>query len=193
MSIEALLEAAETRLIEQLGFAEGEVSIAPDGKPPAKMGERFVSLDENSIQSTERASLKENYAITVYITIRTGKLPADNRKKAYLSHLKALTGIERAVIKALHGRQEVRLAACNLLGISNEAMQAEDQEDRDNAPGGDASRGHPFTIPLYYTGRQRTNTRADWILGSEASPAPCMVRELQFAGGLRLQSLDTIQ
>lgn len=172
--IEALLEATRDRLIDQLALSNFEVGIQPDGRPPAVMGEFYISLDEQNIQSSEMGFLQERYAISIWFTLRAGIYANDRKDEPYLLQSKLLTAWERKIIKAIHGRQEIRQSANLLLAEYGATGSGE------------------FSFPLYYGGRTKTRTPGEWILGETADPSPCMVRELAFNGGLRTQNLDTI-
>lgn len=171
--IEALLEAARDHLIDALKSSRDYVGIRPDGKPPATMGEWYVSIDETGITSGSRHSLREDYRLSIWVTLRAGLYPGDRLEETYLAQSKRLTGLERSVIKYLHANHDLRTAADQVLS------------DTDLLGSGG------FQLPLYFMARSRTQKRADWILGENPENAsPCMVRELTFAGGDRLQDLS---
>lgn len=171
--IEALLEATRDRLREVLQLQPHDCDIMPGGAPPAMAGDLYYAVDEVSVQSGDRASLKETYSVGVWITLRAGVLPDDRMNNAYLSQSRFLTGAERRVLAAIHGKHELRAAANAIL-------------TRDKLIG-----SGEFQWPLYYTGRGRTERKTGWILGDdEENPVPCMVRMLPFTGGLRLQNIE---
>jgi hypothetical protein len=185
--IEAWLDAVVETLRLQIGtLASKEIDLQPEGHPPATMGARYISVDGDSIQSVEKSCLKETYQVSVFVTVRAGVVPADRRSSLYRGHLQYLATLERSVIAALHGRQSVRVLACNKLGISTEALELDDM-----AAGYDGAYGDAFQQPLWYTGRGKTAFMgADWI-GSPAQEADVfLMRTLVFQGGLRVQSLD---
>lgn len=172
MSIAAMLIAARDALRAVDGFSNERCDIQPGGRPPARMGEFYIALDEGSIQSTEKSSLREVFTIVVWISKRTGKYPRDQYGKIYTANAIGMDAIERKVIRAIHGQQAVRVAANTLLGAPH------------------ANAGDIFQQPLWYTGRGPTQFRgADWSGGSDESDT-FLVRQLTFAGAVRVQALD---
>lgn len=174
MSIAYLLQAARDRLRTVVPLSNDRCNLQPGGRPPARMGEFYVSLDEGRVQGSDRTHLKEIYTINIWITKRTGKYPPDKYAEVYLANAVGLDAIERKIIAALHGVQAVRVAA-NTLG---------------SLPG--AGTGDIFQQPLWYTGRGATAPAgAEWN-GGEGENNTFLVRLLQFTGGLRVQALDVI-
>lgn len=175
--IEALLEATRDRIRDQLKIDGKKVGVRPKGKPPATMGDFYIAVDEIGVQSGDAGSLREGHQIAVWITIRAAVLPEDRREDGYLARGRNLTALERKVIKAVHGNHDLRTAA-NVLLQKYEALGSAE-----------------FQAPLYYSGRGATSEpKTDWIVGeSPEQPTPCLVRQLNFAGGLRVQRIDEIE
>lgn len=177
MSIEYLLVAARDRLrltVSLPGTARPEayIGLQPEGRPPATMGDFYVALDEAGVQSTEKVSLRELFAVQVYITKRTGRHAADKFDSLYLELTKGLRDLERQVLTALHNNQTVRAMANALAGVPQE------------------SQGDAYLQPLFYTGRSRSQFHgAEWI-GTTGDNHAFIVRILNFSGGLRVQALD---
>lgn len=170
--IEYLLQAARDRLRTVVPLADKLCDLQPGGRPPARMGEYYISLDEARIQAGEKTHLREVYTINVWITKRTGKYPRDKWSEIYLQNATGLGALERKIIAAIHGRQEVRVAANTLGGLPT------------------AGTGDIFQQPLWYTGRGATApANAEWTGGDPENDA-FLVRTLPFTGGLRVQALD---
>ena len=192
MSIEALLEAAESELYETAVtdyFSPETCSIQPEGHPPQVMADWYVTLDEGSIEVTEqgRGKLDEKYTIHAWVTLRAGLFAADRRRDMYLATNKRLTELERLVVRSIHGVEHLRRHANELLGISLEA-----QDGDTSARGGDGEYGSGFNWPLWYQGRTKTETKsAEWIGGSSPDEL-FFVRQLAFYGGWRLQGLSAM-
>jgi hypothetical protein len=170
--IELLLQATRDRIRCQLKLADGQCDIQPDGHPPARMGEFYISLDEGGIQSADKGFLKEVFSIDVFITKRTGVYPKDQYRRIYLDNATGLASLERKIIAAVHGSQELRVAA-NTLG------------DLPSTENGDA-----FQFPLYYMGRSKTRSAGGEWSGSAKENDCFLVRALRFTGGNRIQALD---
>lgn len=172
MSMEVLLEATRDYLRTTASLSNERCDIQPGGRPPARMGETYVSIDEGPIQSTEKSSLREIYTVRVWITKRTGKYPADRRSNVYLDNIAGLGKLERLVIRTIHGAQALRVAANTLGGFPH------------------ANAGDIFQQPLWYTGRGPSSyVGAEWI-GGEGENDTFLVRQLTFQGALRVQALD---
>lgn len=183
MSIAALLTAARDRLRQKLVFPGGPsraaqyVGIQYQGRPPRTCGDWYIGLDESRVESSDTAFLKEMYSIDVIISRKTGIYAPDQTGEIYLDNLSGLDVLERQVISAIHGRQEVRLAANVALGLKPP----------------DTSHGDGFQKPLYYPGRGRTVDRRDPEWTGSPSDSTFLVRTLPFRGGARIQSLEIMK
>ncbi len=201
MSSEPLLEAVRDTIVSSMGLAVGECDIQPEGHPPATIGDFYISVDEGAVTQSEKGLIiHEVFGVSVYITLRNGIFPKDRLAEAYdrnqglfLAGRKSLTWLERGVIRAIHGNEQVRILACTKAGISLDAMFAPVLDDRAAAPGGDGSAGDIYQLPLYYSGRSKTEVHdAGWV-GSSADKQFFSVRQLSFQGGLRVQSLTNLR
>lgn len=159
--------------------AHNYVRVAPGGQPPDKLGAWFIGVDELSVQSTEKEQLRQAFEIGVWITRRTGQFATGRGDEAYLETTRGLRDLERGVIRAVHNRQAVRVAANTLAGAPAAS------------PVGDI-----FQTALWYVGRGPTMWRGgDWCASestSENSDDTFAVRQLRFAGGSRVEALDVI-
>jgi hypothetical protein len=185
MAIEWLLEAARDQLRTNLvslvpgataAAAKSYIDVQPDGHPPANMGEWYVALDELGATGAgqEQEYLEERYQIGVWITWRTARYAPDR----YIDFLKdasrGLRPFTRAVIEYLHGKEAVRTAANTLGGLP------------------DAAIGDAFQQPLWFLGQGKiTGKSSDWI-GRADGEDTFAVRQLRFAGGLRIQAHDVM-
>ena len=164
----ALLKAAQDKLRQDMPIPQGQpgklfVGIQPGlGRPQAR-GQWYVALDEASVASTEKVSLKEEYTIDVKITKDAGRYAADQLGQMYLDHSPGLDELERQVIKSIHNNHELRRMANENAG----------------APG--VNDGDIFQTPLWYRGRGRT-TYGDLSLE----------RTLTFSGARRVQAVDVM-
>lgn len=174
--IESLLEATRDHLIAEIEpLDHNYVGVRPEGHPPATMADFYISIDEVSVQSADKASLKEIYTIAVWLTVRPNVLPDDRQEDFYLANARGLSRWEREVISKIHASYPLMQRANKLLGLDNLF-----------GSGG-------FTQPLFYQGRRATNFATGWVPSdSETDKAECMVRMLTFAGGNRLQNLETV-
>lgn len=172
-----LLACMETLQAALGGVDRNRVDIVPEGTPKPGVGEWFVGLDEAGIRGTGGVNnfLREEFDIDATITRRVGRHAADKRWSIYQGQSIALTPIERAVIKAIHGQHTVRVLA-NTLG---------------NLPS--LEQGDAFDGALYYQGRPRTAYKDGTWAGAEPDAAAFLVRTLRFSGGWRVQDLDVMQ
>lgn len=152
----------------------------PAGAPPPNAGDLYISVDENGVQNPAEPAqdhLKERYRISIYINRRTGAVAPDRYSSIYSKYLLGLTPIERAIVAAIHGNWDIRVAAnARLVELAN----------------GEAV--NEFLTPLWYTGRPKTTPRgAEWS-GEQAGQTPVgwIVRELNFVGFDRVQPLSSI-
>lgn len=236
MSLDALLQAATDKIRTAVGTvynATGGTNVpgtgdgAPltlqqcdiqfEGRPPGSMGQWYISLYEGGVESSERALLKEICAFDVFLTCRTGVLPRDRWAAKGMGFLgtwdrTALTTMERLVILALHGQQDVRIAANKYLGITQfnlaTTLANGDSESYTALDGSTGSytnstgasipagtlistqgKGDIFTIPPYYLGRPVTYAEDGTWIGNTAESAAFLVRKLRFGGALRPQGL----
>lgn len=174
MSIELLLQAARDRLRTQLSLTANDCDIQPQGRPPARMGDKYIGLDEDSVVPTGKGHLKELNTIVVVITKRLTPESKLTYSQAYIKSASGLGAIERTVIAALHGVQAVRVAANTLGGLPH------------------VDNGDAIITPLYYIGRTRSRFETGEWAGCEPGAACFMVRELRFQGGMRIQALDVL-
>lgn len=199
MSIEALMQAAVARLIDQVEeFTADNCGIQPQGHPPPRAGDFYVSVDEGTIvvkDPQNRSFLAEYYNIAVWVSLRAGLYPMDSTSAMYLASLNRLTDLERKVITNLHGKEEVRRAANVLLGISEAA-----QDGDASAPGGDGSFGDALQWPIWYVGRGATVVHDSQWAGGGSHPeggdepgGAWQVRQLGFYGGWRIQNLSIMK
>lgn len=170
MSEAAILSAVRDQLREQLALKPIECDVMFE--PPASTGEEFIAIEGAAVSSSETESLKEVYQVYASVWKRTGKYPADRRGNILLDNVSGLDVLERRVIRAVHGNQMIRLAACELAKAPSEI-------------GGDI-----FQKALYYQGREPTRTETTGANGSEIT---WMVRRLRFAGMTRVQSLESMR
>lgn len=180
----AVRNALRTALLASMPGADAAkafeyVRVAPGGQPPDKCGDWFVGVDELSVTSTEKESLRQAFEVGVWITKRTGVFSTGRKDEAYLETTRGLRDLERGVLRAIHNRHAVRLAANTLAGAPAAS------------PVGDVFQG-----ALWYTGRGPTMWRGgDWCASestSENSDDTFAVRLLRFAGGSRVEALDVI-
>ena len=172
MSAEPLLEAVRDTLVAQLGLRPEECDVQPEGHPPTTMGDFYLSVDEGSVTQSEKGLvISEIYGVSVFVTLRNGIFPKDRLAEAYdrnqglfLAGRKSLSFLERAAIRALHGNEQVRILACTKAGISLDAMFGP-VVDRGDEPGGSGEYGDVYQLPLYYSGRGKTEVHdASWVV-----------------------------
>lgn len=187
MSSEALIEAVVERLWQFEPLKQDNCDIQPEGHPPETTADFYISVDEGPVQCTDpKGKLDEKYYVNVWLSVAVGYLPGDSMRNAYLSNAYRLTHLERIVLPALHGREEVRALANAKLGISVAAMSG------DVGAGSDGSLGNGFQWPIWYQGRGATISRgADWAGGD--SDTQFLVRQLSFYGGWRIQDLSIMR
>lgn len=185
MSIEYLLLAARNELRTQMASSapgsaniNSYIGIQPEGHPPANCGEFYIALDEESVQSTEKTSLREVYSISVYITKRTGKYSADHWDAIYTDATNGLRALERKVIQYIHGSHTIRIAANTLGGFPASGT------------------GDIFQQPLWYLGRPKTRfvggpAAGEWD-GSGSDGGAYAIRMLRFSGAVRVQARDVM-
>lgn len=176
MAMGAILKAARDAIRTATSKDFKFVGVRPEGRPPATTSPWYIGLDENRVDNAAQTCLKEQFAIDVVITTRTGIAPDDRSDELYLNSLFGLDPLERIVLAALHGTQAVRLAANAFLAAAALANY------------------YTFITPLYYTGRAKSAPRGpDWIDDETDTESTFMTRTLTFAGGIRPQALGNIQ
>ena len=156
------------------------IAICPDGGPAPREGEYAIALDEAGVQSNDRENLDERYAIDVYVMRRMKLFPIDKQDQIYLKQVTGLGAIERQVIGLIHGNQALRIAADELLGIMVEQESTTDT-------------GSIFQMPLFYTGRGRTEFKDGTWGGAAPDKESWAVRVLHFVGGDRVQAVGQIK
>jgi hypothetical protein len=164
----ALLKAARDKLREDMPIPPGQspklfVGIQPGWALPKPRGQWFVALDEANVTSTEKVSLKEEYAIEVKIVKEVGRYAPDQTGQMYLDHSPGLDELERQVIRSLHNNHTLRQMA------------------NENAGAPSAGDGDIFQSPLWYRGRGRTS------FGDLS-----LERTLSFSGARRVQAVDVM-
>ena len=181
MSMAQLLETTQEWLRTELSLADHFCGVQPFPEPPPVAGEFYVAICEGGITAPGGTEnwLLEQYTVVVSIMRRSGQYMKD-RQKNLLKRLPStiesgdrLEALERATIRALHGRHDFRIAYNTALG----------------AP--DASLGESAVLPLLYRGRGPTtlfespseepSTRFEWLR-----------RDLRFQGLDRKQKLENI-
>lgn len=152
----------------------------PAGQPPPAAGDLYIAVDEDGVQNPKDPAqdhLKERYRIKVFINRRTGATAPDRYSTIYSRFSGGLLVIERAIVAAIHGNWDIRVAANALL-----------------VEAANGSAVNEFLTPLWYTGRPRTTPRgAEWSgETSGQNPVGWIVRELNFVGCDRVQPLSSI-
>lgn len=152
--------------------------IEPEGRPPPRAPSIYVSVDEGGVQVNGRPSdhddhIEELHTIIVYINRRLQQTAPDRIQDAYEKLTRGMWVLERQVLHAIHGQQEVRTGANTYAEGLN--LTPEDVTGQ-------------FQTPLFYTGRSKTLIKnSDWS-GEEANDkfAGWIVREMRFVGLLTI-------
>lgn len=177
MSKLALMRAVRDHLVKSLSLSADSCAIQFEGRPDPSMGRFFVAVHEGTDQFGSEAYLEETLSVDVTITIRTGEIPQDRDEDLYESQASNMEKMDRAIVRALHGNQLVRIAA-------NEYAKAPD-----------ALNGDIFQRPLFIKGRSPLTPRgAEWAGDAiEGNDSTFAVRTLNFGGATRIQDLDVMQ
>jgi hypothetical protein len=171
----ALLKAVRNELRTALNADHRKISVRPEGRPPPWFSDWFIGVDEASVASTERQSLREVFSVSVVLTKTVGKYPADRADEIYLENIIGLDALERQVIVAIHGNQTIRSAANDIIGAPTDRY------------------GDAIQKPLYYIGRGQSAPRgAEWN-GSEEQAVAFMTRTLNFSDAVRIQALSSMK
>ena len=124
MSLRALHLAVRNRLKDSVvngGLAltarECEV-MGPDGRPPARCGERFVAVHGGGCSNSSRDDLDEVYHLYVTVTLRAARVPPDRWGTDLID--KATTGMDdlcQSVKVSIHkdAANDVVIRAANIL------------------------------------------------------------------------------
>lgn len=147
----------------------------PDGKPPPAAAAMYIAVDEDGTISKGDAAqgeLQEVYRINVFVSVRSGQMPNDQRADIMRRASQPLTRMERQIVNAIHGSQVLRAAAVALLDA------------------GDAI----FTNPLYYAGRAKTEIKdSSWSSeGDNTDASGWVVRKLPFIGMRRTYYIGSV-
>ena len=152
-------------------------SIEPGGNPPPRSGDFYLSIDESGV-STEgiqsQYEINELHSVEVFLSLRVSGNPRDRYDVLYRREAKGLRNLERQVLRAIHGKQAVRVAANSLL-VSRSIG------------------GANYLTPLYYERRGKTEIHgADWSNEDGSNINGWLVRRLPFVGMRRVQYLNSI-
>lgn len=174
MSMAFVLKAARDHLRRELQLKDQECDIQPDGVPPAFGQQLYVALDESNVESLSDEHLHERFSIEVYTMIQTGKFSPDRQGDIYVTNLRELDRLDRAVIKAFHayigGTNDVRTKANAEFNLGKE------------------NQGDVFNRALFYRGRGKRDSVT--AIGSKDT---YMRRRLTFTGMDRVQCFDVVR
>lgn len=171
MSMKVLLQATRDFMKSQMGLTDFACDLRPGGRPPAIMGEQYISLDEGNTNSRPfQDFLEEEYAINVWVTRRTGIMPNDARQAIYEAQASGLNDVCGRVRAIVH-------RSYDLIDLGNLATAG----------------GNKFLLPLFYNGTSEPLvTGADWAF-SEHDEHGFIVKQLRFGGCKMVQYIGSIQ
>lgn len=169
MSMAALLTGTRDWLRSELSYSDNNCDVRPGGKPPASMGQFYVSLEDSGVGSREKLQhLEEIYSITVYVTRRTGEQPRDRTQAIYLAATTGLDARCRAILTKIHRNFD-------LMTSINELITDD---------------GDLFQLPLFYQGVAGPQFMGpDWAASVNDTDS-FLVKALRFGGALRVQDVD---
>jgi hypothetical protein len=181
-----LLEATSNFLQDRL-VQEGvtqqpnlHVGIEPEGFPPGVAPKWYICIDELSterIAANPEYQLEEEYSIAVWCCRQAGEFSGDRRGQMlvrtdiYRTNLETLETLERQVLRYIHLRDELRIAA-NILGGF-----------------GQSGGGDIYQTTFQYTGRGKSLE----VVQREDSNMLWNRRQLTFRGMKRIQGLDDVR
>ena len=153
--------------------------VEPDGSPPPRAGNFYISVMENGTRSVGDAAqfaLEEVHRVVVFVSIRIAATPQDRYDVILRRNTKGMKVLERQVLRAVHGQQWIRSRA-NAIALAAGNMGVGDQG---------------YLTPLYFEGRSQYAVRgADWSSETNSSLG-WVVAQLPFVGMRRIQYLDSI-
>lgn len=184
MSMEALLDAVESRIRSACSYSSAECGVQADGMPPPSAGQVYVSVHAGGWDNADldASCLDESLSVFVTVTMRLAHFPRD--RQAAEGVRKAATGLyarAEAIRAALHMSYEV-IAAANLAAGAIELTS-----------GAGAQSVNGFIEPLKFrSGTRPYRQQADWHTASAEGDGsdPAFSVELTFVGARRVQRIE---
>ncbi len=170
------------------GYPQCELT-GPDGRPPPRMGDLFVSVYGGSSHNTAVRNLDERFGFCVTLTMRVSGVPLDRIGDVLLaSKLARTTGKGMPSFNARCEQLRKYLHMNWPITVQTGQMPASANDNLVAWCPSDVSSVYGFVEPAHYTGEERPQlVGPDWFSAEPGNESVGLKAELKFEGARRMQ------